>query len=523
MDARLLSGTEGARLPYFSPDGKWIAFSSTSDSKIKKIATGGGAPVTLVDANDLTGMFYWNADETIAYGISGKGIMRVPANGGTPEQIIKAAENDPTFSEPQILPDGESVLFTSGGLNTQNKVMLQSLKSGERKELFEGSMAKYLPTGHIVYGLVNSLFAVRFDVKALKVIGGPVSVVEGVSRDFEYQYAVSDSGTLVYVPGPAIGLSSVGSPTTPSNQRTLVWVDRKGEEELISAAPNVCFVPKISPDGTKVAMTISSGGKSDIWIYDIVRESMTRLTFNECSDGPLWSVDGKRVAFWSGSIPDIAVYWKAADGTGTDEKIGSLPRRGLTPWSWSKDGKALITGELTPGVRSNIGALSMEGEHEYKPVLEDNYDEGQSQISPDGQWIAYSSDESGKYEIFVRPFPEVNNGRWQISTAGGDTPLWSPNGRELFYRNGDAVMAVAVETEPVFKAEKPETLFQGAYIPFGFSMQDASTWDISRDGKRFLMMKEATTAGMATAAEYPREINIVVNWFEELKQRAPVD
>jgi len=461
MDARLLPGTEGQyQQPFFSPDSKWIGFFSSADNKLKKIATSGGAPVTLADASDTSGPFAWNADDTIVYGQADKGILRVSANGGTPEQFIKASENEGAIGDPQILPDGEFVLFASApSFSPQARFMLQSLKSGERKELFEGVSAKYLPTGHIVYGVENNLFAVRFDINAMNVIGGPVSVVEGVLNSLQYQYAVSDSGTLVYIPGSATGLAAIGAPQA-INKRTLVWVDRKGKEEPISAAPNTYFVPRISPDGTKVAMVISIGfEKSDIWIWDIVRETMTRLTFNETSSSPLWSLDSQRVAFYSGPIPNTVIYWKAADGTGADEKLGSLPNRGLIPWSWSSDGKTLVTGEVTPGTSSNIGAVSMEDDHEWRPVLEENYDEGQPEISPDGRWMAYSSNESGNYEIFVRPFPEVDKGRWQISTATGDSPLWSPDGRELFYRSGDAVMAVAVETEPVFKAGKPETLF----------------------------------------------------------------
>jgi len=514
MDARLLPGTGGTQAPSFSPDGKWIGFVSSADNKLKKIATSGGAPVTLVEG-PIAGSFDWNADGTIVYGQSGKGIWRVSANGGTPEQIIREAENAPSLVAPQILPDGKSVLFIRLITTTQGKVMGQSLKSGERKELFEGDLAKYLPTGHIVYALRNTLFAVRFDVSTLKVIGGPVSVVEGLFRQGAApQYAVSDSGTLVYIPSTASGI-------TASNQRTLVWVDRKGKEEPISAVPNNYCWPRLSPDGTKVAMTISTGVyKGDIWIWDIVRGTMSRLTFNETSGTPLWSLDGQRIAFCSSFVPNTAVYWKAADGTGEDEKLGSVPGRFLFPWSWSNNGKTLVTLESIDLTSWDIGSMSMEGDHKWEPLPQEKYNGLQPEFSPDGRWMAYTSDESGRFEIYVRPFPDVNKGRWQISTAGGDTALWSPNGRELFYRNGDAVMAVAIGTEPTFKANKPETLFRGTYA--SSSLQETHPWDISRDGKRFLMMKEAASTGNPAAAETPRKINIVLNWFEELKQRVPL-
>jgi len=515
MDAKLLPGTGGSfQQPFFSPDGEWIGFLSSTDNKLKKIATSGGTPVTLADVDDVVfATANWNADGTIVYS-SNKGILRISSNGGAPEQLIKQVENAPNTNEPQILPDGKSVLFSSVE-TLLPKIKVQSLKSGESKELLQGYSAKYLPTGHIVYGSGNSLFAIRFDINALEVIGGPVSVVDGILRNVTViQYAVSDSGTLVYIPATA-------SDNTQSSQRTLVWVDRKGKEELLAAQPDDYGQPQISPDGTRVAMTVSRDNFSgDIWIWDIVRETMTRLTFNEASHNPLWFPDGQRVAYGSGSLPDASVYWKAADGAGAEEKLGSLPDRYLFPWSWSKDGKTLVTKEAIGPMSSDIGSISMDGNHEWKPLLQEKHYEAQPKISPDGRWMAYSSDESGKDEVYVRPFPDVNTVRWIISTAGGDSPLWSPDGRELFYRNGDEVMAVAVETEPTFKAGKPETVFRGKYT--FYAPAEEHPWDISPDGKRFLMMKEIASTG-ESAAESPRKINIVLNWTEELKQRVPVN
>jgi eukaryotic-like serine/threonine-protein kinase len=505
-DARPVMGADKQALdPFFSPDGQWIGY--WSEKKLKKIAIRGGAPVTLSDyAMDRNST--WGVDDTIAYIQFGKGIMRVSAGGGPSEVILK--EELLRLSAPQILPDGKSVLFTTG--NYPYKVVVQSLKSGERKELFAGDSAKYLPTGHIVYALGNNLLAVPFDLGRLEVAGGAVPLVEGIHRQTAPQYDISDSGTLVYVPGT--GRAAV------LNQRTLVWVDRKGKEEPITATPNDYRSPRISPDGTKLALTINNpdADKSDIWIWDLIRETMMRLTFNEASGVPVWTPDGRRIAFASGSINKSSVYWKAADGTGGDEKLGSAPDRGIVPWSWSKDGKILALMTISVATGFDIGSLSMEGEHRWKPLLQETHTELQPKISPDGQWMAYMSNESGKNEVYVRPFPEVNKGRWQVSTSGGNSPLWSPDGRELFYLSGNAVMAVSVETTPTFKCGKPASLFQGMYARL--SLGDAHTWDIAPDGKRFLMMKESGTT--ASTGEAPRKISIVVNWFEELKQRAPV-
>jgi serine/threonine-protein kinase len=515
MDAKLLQGTGGTRQrPFFSPDSKWIGFFSSTDRKLKKIAISGGTPVTVADVNSAGSSFDWNADNTIVYADESKGIMRVSANGGTSELIIKETKND-SFYHPQTLPDGKSVLYINVP-GTQGKITVQSLKSGERKELFEGDAARYLPTGHIVYAAGINLYAVRFDINALKVIGGPVSVVEGVLRDGPAQYAVSDSGTLVYVPGTDIAASAV--------QRTLMWVNRNGKEEPLAAQPNGYFNPRISPDGTKVALSVAAtvgNATRDIWIWDPVHKTLTRLTFDGAANvTPLWAPDGKRIAFFSLGRPGI--YWKEADGAGKDEFLGSSPSWAPTFLaSWSDRGKTLFFTEW--GTDTGIGMLSMEGDRKFKSLLIEKYREAQPQISPDGRWMAYTSDESGQNQIYVRPFPEVNSERWQISTNGGDSPLWSRDGRELLYRNGDAVMAVSVKTASTFSIATPKILFRGTYVSnvFRDGNFDLATWDVSPDGKRFLMMKEVVSTAKP-AAEVPRRINIVVNWFEELKQRVPV-
>jgi eukaryotic-like serine/threonine-protein kinase len=519
LDAKLIPGTAGnQQRPFFSPDGKWIGFYSSTDRKLKKITRSGGAPVTLGEA-DAYGSFSWGADDTIVYGQRPPkaGIFRVSANGGTSEQIVKPAENE-LIVHPQLLPDGKSVMFTS--MISPRRVCVQSLQTGERKDLFEGDTARYLPTGHIVYGMQNSLFAIQFDPNSLKVSGGPVSLVEGVLRaGGAPQYAVSDSGTLVYVPGTATVA------TTPGH--TLVWVDRNGKEELLAAEPHQYFNVRISPDGTKVALDCAGSANLDIWIWDLIRKTMTRLTFDAAMDlVPLWTKDGKRIAFASSRERRLNVWWRAADGTGKDEVLGSATDLERMPSAWSSDGKTLVMMAVGGGnANIEIGALSLVGDRKYRPLLKEKYSEYQPQISPSGKWMAYTSEESGQAEVYVRPFPDVDGGRWQVSTGGGNSPLWSRDGRELFYHSGDATMAVAVKTEPAFSLETPKILFRASYAFVSSSGQFLSTplfypWDISPDGKRFLMIKPPGVAPSAEGA--PRKINIVLNWFEELKQRVPV-
>jgi eukaryotic-like serine/threonine-protein kinase len=511
--AKLITGTEEyTEQPFFSPDGKWIGYFSIADQKLKKVSINGGVPILLRDVAQLAGAS-WYEDNTIVYGQLPGDIMRISAKGGTPESLVKAKSGFLYF--PQVLPDGKSVLYSSTTGDVDRTIMVQSLKSGESKELFAGVWAQYLPTGHIAYRLADnsSLFVVPFDISTLKVTGEAVPIVQGV-----LQSAVTNSGTLIYLSGSAIA--------DANNQRILIWVDRKGKEEPLLVQPTFYKYPNISPDGTKIAVTDYSGKTHDIWVWDLVRKTFTKLT-SEGKDNisPVWTPDGKRIAFFSfghGSSGNVSgIYWKAADVTGQDELLSSTPDRLLFPYCWSSDGKILVGAELTAAMdRTHIGMLSMEGDHAQKTLVQQAM-EGSPKISPDGRWMAYSSTESGQTDIYVRPFPDVDKERWQISASGGGSPLWSPDGRELFYINGDAVMVVSVKTEPSFNIIGiPKVLFRGTFV--GPYMGEGTPWDISHDGQRFLMIKPPVSTGAGSMAAGPRKINIVVNWLEELKQRALV-
>jgi serine/threonine protein kinase len=506
LNAVLIPGTsENPQSPFFSPDGQSIGYWSQTDKKLKKISIHGGAPVVLCDVTWIFGAI-WYPDDTIVYADVPKGIMRVSANGGTPETLVKGLA-----VAPQILPDGVSLLFTDV-MKQPYRIVVQSLKSGVRKDLFAGAAAHYLPTGHLVYGLQNNsnLFAVAFDVRSLEVKGGPVPIVEGVDGRM---FTLSDSGTLVYSPSATMG-SDTG--------RTLVWVDRNGHEEPIAAEPNMYRNPIISPDGTRIAVSIQTKEGRDIWVWDLVRKTLTRLTFEGMANlTPIWSTDSKRIAFWSGRKNASGIYWKAANGTGQEELLSPDKEQMLYLYSLSNDGKYLVGAETSDLQKFDVGMFLMEGDHARKRLLHEDYMENQPKLSPNGRWIAYESDESKKLEIYVRSFPDVNKGRWQVSNTGGDSPLWSQDGRELFYLNGDSVMAVSVTTEPNFDTVgTPKVLFRSTYVR---AVPDNGTpWDISPDGKRFLMMKPPAPPGTTAAAGSHQRINIVLNWFEELKQRVPV-
>jgi Tol biopolymer transport system component/predicted Ser/Thr protein kinase len=502
-DARLIPGTDGIdEPPFFSPDSKWIAYVSQPEGKLKKVSVSGGAPIALCDAKSfMNGM--WNEDNTIIFTTDEPRVMRVSADGGAPETLAEG--KNALYVEPQLLPDGKSMLFTeiSSG---KPKIMVRSLKSGEVRELFEGENARYLPTGHIVYFLEGNLFAIPFNPDTLQTTGGRVSMIQDVG-----DYSISGDGTLIFTPG---------TQNAAQSRFSLVWVDRKGKEEPFAEIQSPWVDLSLSPGGTQLALAFITKGNADVWIRDLLRGTMTRLTFDEISDEfPLWTPDGKRVVFYSQFGRTSKICWKAANGSGEIEQLALVPDKQIYPWSWSGDGKALLLTEITSPGQVDIGMLSIEGDRSRKPLLSDKYNEGDPKISPDGQWMAYTSNESGRNEVYVRPFPEVNKDKWLISTSGGYCPLWAPDGRELFYRNGDAAMAVAVETKPAFKPGKPQILFQGQYFS---TPSYATPWDISRpDGKRFVMAKPYQPPNSKPEEILSRKINIVLNWFEELKQRVP--
>jgi Tol biopolymer transport system component len=522
LDARPVAGTDlTSRQPAFSPDGRWIAYWSLNDQKLKKIAISGGVPVVLCDTSQVVSGLSWNSDNTILYGdVYGGGVKRVSADGGTPESLIEAeianvvTDGMPVF--PRMLPDGKTLLFTKSYSATNladRQITVQSLESGERKVLVGGLDAMYLSSGHLVYIQVNdnitSLVAVPFDLDTLEVKGGPVPLLESISAG-----ALSEAGTLVYVPGTIESASL----------RTLVWVDREGNEEPLGAPPNLYFFPNISPDGTRVALTVGNYPERDIWIWDVIRKNLVKLTFHDSQvQIPIWTPDGKRIVYYSEhESPNMGdVYWKAADGTGETEKLASDLDRSSHPHSFSSDGKYLVMQEIVTQTNVDVSMLSIDSDRKRIPLLQTEYVEGQPKISPDGQLMAYASNESGRNEVCVRRFPDVNKGKWQISTNGGSSPIWSPDGQELFYLSEDnSVMAVAVQTSPMVTFDTPKILFQSTNV--GFTIGEGTPWDIHPDGKRFLMIKQRADYTSTEEASQPR-INVVLNWFEELKQRVPVD
>jgi Tol biopolymer transport system component len=316
------------------------------------------------------------------------------------------------------------------------------------------------------------------------------------------QYSFSATGTLAYVPG--------GS---QAGQRRLVWVSRNGTEQPLPAPTRAYWNPRISPDGRRVAVGIADQ-ESQVWLYDLSRETLTRLTFGGSQNSvPTWTPDGKRIAFQSNFNKEgpLNIFWQLADGSGGLEHLIASEHNNA-PHSWSPDGQLLAYIELNPTTGFDIWMLRL-SDRKAQLFLRTTFNESVPRFSPDGRWLAYVSDESGHWEIYVQPYPGPG-GKWQISTEGGTEPVWNPNGRELFYRTGDKMMVVDIATQPSFTAGKPRVLFEGQYLPTPVTFPN---YDVSPDGQRFLMLKEGERATSAT------QINVVLNWFEELKRRVPLN
>ena len=510
LDARLIPGTASSLTsPVFSPDGQTVGYWDRAATELKRIAISGGAPVTITAAPDNPFGVTWESDGTILYGQE-DGIWHVPDTGGTPELLIPAEEGE-RLHGPQMLPGGEWVLFTFRPAGTgawdEAQIVVESLTTGERETLIPGGRdARYVATGHLVYGLDGVILAVPFDVGNRQVVGGPVSLIEGVGAGRDgtsgaMHFALADNGSLVYVPGSAGGGGVV----------SMVWVGRDGDEERIPAPPRAYDRPRVSPDGTRVAVDIADGDNTDVWIWDLARETLTQLTFDEgVDDFPLWTPDSARVVFRS-SREGGGLFWKAADGTGQVERL----KDGLArPYAWAADGRLIFD------QAGDIGMLTMEGERTVEMLLDAEFSETEPALSPDGRWLAYQSRETGTPLIYVQPFPNIDDGQWNVSLGFGADPVWSPDGRELFYRSLTDLMVAQTETEPTFSHRTPEPLFrrlQGMAGGFGTGRR----FDIAPDGDRFIVRKLGTAE--QTGDDDPLSgLIFVENWFEELKARVPI-
>jgi serine/threonine-protein kinase len=505
LEARPIPDTEGAVAPFFSPDGQWLAF--FAGIKLKKVLVSGGAALTLGDAGATPSGASWGSQGVIIFAPTLIGVLQqVSDAGGTPQPLTHREKGEVSHRWPEFLPGGKAVLFAAGTTNnnwTNAQVAVHSVGTGERRNLVQGGMyPRFAPSGHLVYAQGGSLMAVSFDPQRVAVTGAAVPVVEGVLQSAvtgAAQYSISATGSLVYVPG---GIQSI--------QNRLVWVNRNGTEQPLAAPGRGYQFPRLSPDGRRVAAGVVDL-ESQVRLYDLARETLTPFTFEgSLNQLPAWTPDGKRIAFQSNKEGQNNIFWQLADGSGRLERLTTSEYPNF-PRSFSPDGQLLAFIEVNPTTGYDIWVLRLK-DHKAEPFLRTPFNESVPSFSPDGRWLAYISDESGHFEVYVQPYPGPG-GKWQISTDGGTEPVWDPNGRELFYRSGDKIMAVDIATQPGFAAGKPRMLFEGPYLPTPATFPN---YDVSPDGKRFLMLKPTEQAQAA-----PTQINVVLNWFEELKQKVP--
>jgi serine/threonine-protein kinase len=516
------SDTDPGVAPVFSPDGRWVAFLG-GRGMIKKVPRAGGAAVTLYQPELAPFGLNWGRDG-IVFGSGGLGLRRVAENGGSPELLLPV-ELGETALFPQMLPGGNAVLFTRGTTDfssyESNEIVAYSLKSHTLERVISrGSDARYVPTGHVVYAVGGVLFAVRFDPDTLKAIGEAAPVVEGILRDVgsggggaaaggggAAHFSISNTGSLVYVPGPA----SLISP-----QRDLAFFDRNGSVEPLKLSPALYEAPRVSPNGKQVALGTFNGKEANVWIYDLAGGSAVRqLTFRGRNRFPIWSADGERVAFQSDREGDVAIFWQRADGSREAERL-TKPEPGVSqiPDSWSPSGDRFLFSETKDGsVTSRIYSIADRKSIPFgdiKSVLPID-----AAFSPDGRWVAYQSGEPGNNAVYVQPFPSTGS-KYQVSKGNAHHPAWSRDGKEIVFNPATALpVVVKVTATPSFQVTEPVQLPAKGNEAGPASIRN---YDIMPGGR---MIGVVNAGQPRLGAPAVQQINVVLNWFEELKQRVP--
>jgi len=522
-DAHAIPGTAVRGVittPVFSPDGRFLAYFAVGERALKKIAVTGGAAVTLCSLTvSPVGSVSWRGD-TIA--VAGDGIFTISANGGEPRVAIP---NEPGIAveSPQLLDDRGSILFARASSSSSGtgsrwdkaQVVLHTADGSNHVVVPTGSDPRYLPSGHLVYVAGGSLLAVQLDPVRARIVGSPVPVVEGVSRSATgatAHAAMSNTGTLVYLPGPV----------TASSARTLGTIDiRDGRVHPLPIPANAYAHPRISPDGRLVAVVTDDGTDAVIWIYDLIQHGPPRrLTFGVKSTAPIWTPDGRSVTYQSEQQGARGLFLQHADGTGPVQRLTKADQgTEHFPDSWSPDGKTLAY--CVQARTSSIWTVAPEGDHTPKLLFEaKDRSTAAAAFSPDGRWIAYASNElnGAGYQVFVQPYPP-NGAKFQAETQTGSVPVWSHDGKRLLFAFTNRVFALDVRTSPTFSAGEPMEIAGTA--PTLGSLPAIRHFDVTPDGNQLLVVL-MESPDERTSADRPAQINVVLNWNQELMQRVPL-
>jgi eukaryotic-like serine/threonine-protein kinase len=501
--ARLLPATDGATYPFWSPDSRTIGF--FQGGKLKKIDAGGGPAITLSDAPSGRGGS-WSQNGVILFVPTvNVGIYRVSAAGGAATQVttMNPAEGENAHRMPWFLPDGHHFLYTARNIDPEkNAVYVADLDSEDRKRILAASSnAAYAAPGYLLFLRERTLMAQPFDASSVTTRGDAVPIAEELRYDglnLVGRFSVSQNGVLAYTSGSFGGAL---------NAVQLTWFDRTGKAIGTIGMPGVIQWPAISPDGHTVAFdrVAPPNGSVDIWLYDQARGTESRFTFNSPTNSfPVWSPDGSHIAFES-IRPGLGdLYQRATSGAAQDELLDKfVPGANPRPTDWSRDGRYIIEHVFNPKTNADISVLPLFGDRKAIPYLHMDYNEGWGKLSPDGKWLAYQSDETKQYEIYVQSFPNPG-GKWQVSTSGGIRPVWSRDGRELFFISyGKKMMAVEVKSGAKFEAGVPKPLFDTRIATGNY------WFDVSKDGHFLIpsLVAEGTVA----------PISVVVNWTAGIK------
>jgi serine/threonine protein kinase/Tol biopolymer transport system component len=482
-DVSPVEGSDGAVFPFFSPDGQWLGF--VAGGEVKKVPRSGGLSRTIGTIPARPFGATWGEDGTIVLG-SNVGLWRFREGDAQPELISPVERGEGSRGDPEIVPAERAVLYTAvfGGITT--RIGVASLDTAESHTLIDGYLPRYSPTGHLLYMDQGTLWATRFDTHRMEVTGSPVAIQEGVvESQIGAQYAIAADGTLVYSQGSA---------------PELVWIDRAGESSPLLALGAVGH-PRVSPDGRRLAGVMGS----DIWILDLSRHTRERLTFDGSNSGPLWTPNGERIVFLAARGGERGIYWKNADGSDTAERLLSGGGVALT---WTPDGSVLGFQQPDTTGQLDIWLLAMGTNRVPEKFIGGPFYELAPNFSPDGKVLAYVSDESGRQEVYARPYPGPG-ARVRVSTEGGAAPVWSRDGTELFYARGQQLFAVS-RTGPRLEFGTPQLLFEG---PYDFGPVTHPHYDVTPDG-RFVASTLATGAPT---------FDVILNFDQELERLLPPD